>query len=388
MRVCLSNARVFARPCIALAAILLSTCGNGDGEVAMCKACTIELTEIAILGNSEGPGSFELPPNGRAWDIDSDQRFWIGNGTQLLIFDRRGQFVQQVGRAGEGPGEFRGISRVLCVPGDSVLVLDVRLGRASVFDSSGRYIRNIRMMDRAQAFDIAVLRWPTDIIMNAVVLEETSVGWPLHVLDFSGPETTLKRSFGDNDGRYVFGQELKLQRMIGLGGKTDFWTAPLYTLALKHWSVDGQELSHSFSLQPDWLSQEAEPLPLGTPSTPPARLIRALWVDPERDLVWTVAWIPRRDWAEAWKTIKPLPGQGEVRPSDLPAPEELWETRIDVFNPRAPRSITNATMPILFERLSSAGFAAIPAEARDGTPRLRMIRLEMTDHVAGSLDPS
>jgi hypothetical protein len=310
--------------------------------------------------------------------VDSNQRFWVGSGTDLLVFDHRGRLVHKVGRTGDGPGEFRGISRIVCVPGDSVLVVDARLGRVSVFDPAGQFTRSIRIPERSLIFDLAVVRWPTDVVLNAAVFGETTIGWPLHVADFSGHQAQFKRSFGDNDGRYVFGQEQKLQRMIGGGSRTDFWAVPLYAIALKHWSVDGQELPRSFTLLPDWFNQRPEPMPLGNPSTPPARIVRGIWVDSEKDLIWTVVWIPRRDWAEAWKDIRPLPNRGEVNVSDLPAAWALWQTRIDVLDPRTAKSVANATTPLLLERVSSGGLAAAYVEAADGTPRVRIIRLTLT----------
>ena len=78
---------------------------------------------------------------------------------ELRWFDRRGQWIRTVGREGSGPGEFRQIDLVSRF-GDSVLVYDFGLRRASVFDSAGRYGRGTTMVDAdtlGETFPVGVL---------------------------------------------------------------------------------------------------------------------------------------------------------------------------------------------------------------------------------------
>ena len=49
-----------------------------------------------------------------------------------------------IGRAGEGPGEFRSLTFLGHWPGDSIVVADLELARVSVFDAGGRYAREVR----------------------------------------------------------------------------------------------------------------------------------------------------------------------------------------------------------------------------------------------------
>ncbi len=53
------------------------------------------------------------------------------------------------GRDGEGPGESRSIVRIARLAGDSILVLDDRLKRLSVFDAAGRLAGTIRLETEA-----------------------------------------------------------------------------------------------------------------------------------------------------------------------------------------------------------------------------------------------
>jgi hypothetical protein len=73
----------------------------------------------------------------------SDERIVVANaGTnELRIFGSAGQFLNSAGRNGEGPGEFRSISSMVRLGGDTIAVYDARLQRISVFDHSGAFVR-------------------------------------------------------------------------------------------------------------------------------------------------------------------------------------------------------------------------------------------------------
>lgn len=62
----------------------------------------------------------------------------------VIIFNLEGQHLWQVGRQGEGPGEFRGLSGVHLCNGDSIFVRDRNLHRMSVLDLAGNVVREYR----------------------------------------------------------------------------------------------------------------------------------------------------------------------------------------------------------------------------------------------------
>jgi hypothetical protein len=68
------------------------------------------------------------------------------SGTQeLLFFDRLGHAVRRVGGPGNGPGEFSTLAWLSRFGADSLVAMDVRLGRLSYFDRAGRFARSIRL---------------------------------------------------------------------------------------------------------------------------------------------------------------------------------------------------------------------------------------------------
>ncbi|MGQ0814228.1 MAG: 6-bladed beta-propeller [Gemmatimonadota bacterium] len=61
---------------------------------------------------------------------------------QLCFFSPEGKLIRAVGRAGKGPGEFRGMFSLSPFTPDSLLVYDHLLQRFSVFDAFGRFSRS------------------------------------------------------------------------------------------------------------------------------------------------------------------------------------------------------------------------------------------------------
>ncbi len=62
---------------------------------------------------------------------------------ELRFYDGDGRFVRAVGRQGEGPGEFRGLSSLEVGAGDTVRAFDASLGRVSVFGPDDAFVRSV-----------------------------------------------------------------------------------------------------------------------------------------------------------------------------------------------------------------------------------------------------
>jgi hypothetical protein len=71
-----------------------------------------------------------------------DGRIAIGNqaSSSIRFFGPDGRFLSEAGRSGDGPGEFRQILGMFPLPGDTLLVGDLR--RIHVYSSEGRHIRS------------------------------------------------------------------------------------------------------------------------------------------------------------------------------------------------------------------------------------------------------
>jgi hypothetical protein len=76
-----------------------------------------------------------------------DGRIAIANGGtwQIRIYDEHGVHQQDIGRNGDGPGEFRSLRELWLSRGDSMMTADFRLNRVTLFDSEGRLGRTIQI---------------------------------------------------------------------------------------------------------------------------------------------------------------------------------------------------------------------------------------------------
>jgi hypothetical protein len=82
-------------------------------------------------------GPMEVTPSGRLlvapFELEGDIRIFLPGG----------RFGGTIGRAGSGPGEFRFITAIWTLPGDSIAVNDSRLARVTIFGPDGRVARTV-----------------------------------------------------------------------------------------------------------------------------------------------------------------------------------------------------------------------------------------------------
>ena len=97
------------------------------------------IEEVQRYGGSDGSPS-ELADAG-SLAVDDLGRLYIADRkpTIIKVFDSTGKLVRMIGREGSGPGEFQ--VAFIAVRGVVLAVHDPQLGRTSVFDTSGAFIR-------------------------------------------------------------------------------------------------------------------------------------------------------------------------------------------------------------------------------------------------------
>ena len=76
---------------------------------------------------------------------DGEGRYLITDMAQSRVvrFAPDGQWLDVIGRKGDGPGEFRGPTQAVPMPGDSIAVGDDQLRRLTVFDGTGDRVREV-----------------------------------------------------------------------------------------------------------------------------------------------------------------------------------------------------------------------------------------------------
>jgi len=64
-----------------------------------------------------------------------------GGSDELRFYDPLGNHLRSVGRSGDGPAEFRFLSRLSMRPGDTLMAVDPQRRRLVYFDSAGTFVR-------------------------------------------------------------------------------------------------------------------------------------------------------------------------------------------------------------------------------------------------------
>jgi 6-bladed beta-propeller len=115
------------------------------------------LDSTAIIGQFDGPDEYIFA---RVSDLDIDRRGNIvvadARGRTVRVFDRAGAFVQTIGEAGEGPGEFRSPGLVALDSAGRLYVEDgrLRLQRFHVVNGQYEYLDQVRLEISVEDFCI------------------------------------------------------------------------------------------------------------------------------------------------------------------------------------------------------------------------------------------
>jgi hypothetical protein len=117
-----SQASWDAAPQIALSAAPLLTIGGEEGDTTLDLSAGIMGAAAASVGR--------LLPDGRIAIV-------AGQPPQIMLIDTMGRKSMNIGRAGEGPGEYRMPTQLLMIGGDTLLAFDVMRRKGVLFGLDG-----------------------------------------------------------------------------------------------------------------------------------------------------------------------------------------------------------------------------------------------------------
>ena len=129
---------------------------NPVPEHAVGEFWTFDTVPEIVLGGSEDLSALANDSTQLIWEVVGLARLEDGRiavlssmGKQLLLFEPSGALSRTIGRAGEGPGEFRGPEWLQYLPPDTVVVWDYYMTSISYFDTAGNLLRE-RRVDQAR----------------------------------------------------------------------------------------------------------------------------------------------------------------------------------------------------------------------------------------------
>lgn len=160
--------------CLTGAAILLAA--NSSPELAGQQVQVVRSTGAGVWGDGlqvveqARIGAVDGPPEQTFGEVQAvtvalDGNVYVADGQvpAVRVYNRDGRFLRNVGREGEGPGEYRSLWGLRSMADSGVAVWDVRNGRITVFDPrgevrdthsffTGRYASDIFQVDHAGRF--------------------------------------------------------------------------------------------------------------------------------------------------------------------------------------------------------------------------------------------
>ncbi|MBA2669694.1 MAG: 6-bladed beta-propeller [Gemmatimonadetes bacterium] len=117
---------------------------TNPAEGSWGEASAWRLTPELQIGEVEGSTALMFASIS-GLEADHEGRIYIldRQANELRIFNPDGEHLRTVGRAGEGPGEYKSANGLLWLPGDSLLIVDQQGGRYSILTRDGDFARSV-----------------------------------------------------------------------------------------------------------------------------------------------------------------------------------------------------------------------------------------------------
>ena len=129
---------------------------NHAPEHAPGEFWTFDTVPEIVLGGADDHGAPVADSDQLIWEVVGLARLEDGRvavlssmGKQLLLFEPSGALSRTIGRAGEGPSEFRQPEWLQYLPPDTLVVWDYFMSSISYFDTAGNLLRE-RRVDQAR----------------------------------------------------------------------------------------------------------------------------------------------------------------------------------------------------------------------------------------------
>lgn len=99
--------------------------------------------ELTIGDDEEAEVLIYHPLNVQA-DKTGNIYIWEYTLSCLKVFDRQGRFLRQIGRRGQGPGEFSANTRFTLLNENKIYLIDANKRRITIFSTKGEFIKDFR----------------------------------------------------------------------------------------------------------------------------------------------------------------------------------------------------------------------------------------------------
>ena len=309
----------------------------------LCTTCA-RLEELAVLGDMVGDGFIQWS---RVATRDSLDRYWIGQGESLKVYDSAGRFLREVGRRGEGPLEFGRVAFAHADSAGRVHVLDPRNTRESVFDANFALMEEQRLPGRFPSlYSVAAMNG--DYVVNSWVTSPEGIRLPLHLI--RGEEVV--RSFGMSDATGPL-DAFRSLRVVAARSDGVIAAAQRFDYAVEMWDSTGSrlvELHHEVRLN----EVEVRQVPYNLTDHPMPHEVIAVRLD-DADRLWVLFHMVRDGWERHFEPEEYPGGLVGIRQLPNSTFDSIYESRLDVIDLQSGTVVARAQLPGAFETFVGDG---------------------------------
>lgn len=340
-----------ARACFTQAAMT-------DGS--RCPSCRIESVRVARIDRlADYPVDARRIPTGRYVVALPDAE------DGLIVYDSVGNRLTQIGRRGEGPGEFRYPILVRATSGDSLMIFDQRLARLSIWTSALQYVRQIPLPVTTETF---IRLGDGSFVVNARVRSADRIGLPLHRITAAGE---IAASFGDLDPTVLPNEQWISGRLIA-GEDSSVWSVPAAgNYELEQWSSAGTR-TRVLRRDTDWYPNTGK-IWNQTAGRPPYSRMRALWLSD--GLLWVVALVPAKEWKDGTGPVRTY--EGGIRIYEITDLNKTFDTVVEVIEASTGDVLATRRFDEAFGLDIATHHVGVVHENRDITFTLSVFRLAL-----------
>lgn len=217
-------------------------------DAPACSSCSLELEHLASISSSD-----EVHVYSTGLFVETPSHYVLSHTYEqetLHLFDKDGDFVRSVGRAGDGPGEYRRIWG-LDVASDSLFVFDGGLRRLTVLDGDYEVVAS-EDFPPIMLFRNGFWRFADgDIVLNGMVQTRDRIGFPLHLARVGAG---LQRSFGTDTPSFDGSQRPHL-RKVTRAGQGGIWSVQGFSYTIERWDQNGDRTAVLHRRAP-WFERE------------------------------------------------------------------------------------------------------------------------------------
>jgi len=375
--------------------------------VLSCATCTLAVTDSVVLGT---PADSLVPIRGIEFARDSRGNHYVfSDGTQfpILHYDSTGHYRGSLGKLGEGPGEYRMVSKVAIGPGDSLFLIEPAGIVIHVFAPNGVFVRRITLSQSAWVSEVA-RGGPAVLYGRPVVEGGQSIETKLlrlrgnaQVLDSialfappSGTQVTVNTVIDDGTKRDPIKMDLPLESNVFPVRDGSFWMVSDGNYRLEQYDATGTPRK-LFGVH-----IAGEPAPVMTVAEAKAAVSSGRKIDPWGGVHskktkyqfqlhrWVdvdangLLWVTRQVAATSWDTVayREIKTTSEFGPESMIPPDiedRLSHSVLEIIDPKNGRMLARHTFPFRASRVGP-GFVGRVATNAEGflVPIVYRVRLQ------------